>query len=42
MGLRLDDLDHIDYGFALDMILESANDSCKYKELASQDDFDAF
>lgn len=42
MGLRLDDLDHIDYGFALDLIMESGNDQCKYKELASQDDFDAF
>lgn len=42
MGLRLDDLDHIDYGFALDMIIESGNDSCKYREIASQADFDAF
>lgn len=42
MGLRIDDLEHMDYGFALDMMVESSNDECKYKEVASQEDFDAF
>ena len=42
MGLRMDDLEQMDYGFALDMMVESANDDYKYKEMASQDDFDKF
>lgn len=42
MGIRLEDLEHMDYGFVLDMMVESGNDSYKYKEVASQDDFDAF
>ena len=42
MGLRLSDLDALDYGFILDMITESSNDDYKYKELASQEDFDRF
>lgn len=36
--MRLDDLDDIDYGLAMDIIIEAANDNCKYKELATQDD----
>lgn len=42
VGLRLSDLEHIDYGFALDLLLESSNDNYKYKEVATQADFDAF
>ena len=42
MGLRIDDLDKIDYGFAVDMMVESGNDDYKYKEVASQADFDRF
>lgn len=38
----MDDLERMDYGFALDMMVESANDDYKYKEVASQDDFDKF
>lgn len=42
MGIRLDDLEQMDYGFVLDMMVESGNDEYKYKEVANQDDFDAF
>lgn len=42
MGLSIDDLDKLDYGFVIDMMVESGNDSYKYREVASQDDFDRF
>jgi hypothetical protein len=42
MGIRLDDLERMDYGFVLDMMVESGNDEYKYEEVANQDDFDAF
>lgn len=42
MGLRLDDLDSIEYGTAVDMMTESGNDNYKYMPLASQEDFDKF
>ncbi len=42
LGLRLSELDDLDYGFVVDMITERDNDSYKYKEIASQEDFDKF
>ena len=42
MHIALDDLEKMDYGFVLDMMVESGNDDYKYKEMASQEDFDAF
>ena len=41
-GLRLSDLDVLDFGVVLDMLTELDNDSYKYKEVASQADFDKF
>lgn len=41
-GLRLSDLDVLDYGFVLDILTELDNDNCKYKDVASQADFDKF
>lgn len=41
-GLRLSDLDILDYGFVLDILTEMENDSYKYKEKATQADFDRF
>ena len=41
-GLRLSDLDDLDYGFVLDILTEIENDSYKYKDVASQSDFDRF
>lgn len=42
IGLKLEDLDSLEYGTVIDMITESANDDCEYRELASQEDFDRF
>lgn len=42
IGLRMEDLDNLEYGTVLDMMIESGNDSCEYRELASQEDFDRF
>lgn len=42
IGLTLSDLDQMDYGFVLDMIIESGNDSFDYQELATQEDMDKF
>lgn len=42
IGLRLSDLDNIDYGQVMDLLIEGGNDSCNYKQVATQDDFDAF
>jgi hypothetical protein len=41
-GLKLSDLDVLDYGFVSDMLTELDNDSYKYKDVASQADFDRF
>ena len=41
-GLTLDDLDYLEHGFIADMLTESANDNCKYQQLATQEDFDNF
>lgn len=42
MGLKLDDLDGLEWGIVMDMMTESANDDFKYREVATQADFDRF
>lgn len=42
MHLTLNDLDGLEYGTVIDMMIEAGNDDCKYMELANQDDFDRF
>lgn len=42
MGITLSEMDELEEGFIMDMIIESGNDNYEYKELASQDDFDKF
>ena len=42
LGLSIADLETLSVGFVLDMITESANDNCEYKQLATQEDFDKF
>lgn len=42
MGLSLDEMEKLEEGFITDMIIESNNDNCEYKQLADQRDFDAF
>lgn len=42
LGLRLDDLDALEYGLVADMMTESSNDDFKYKPVATQADMDRF
>jgi hypothetical protein len=42
IGLSLRDLDLVTIGMVNDMYAESRNDDYKYRELASQEDFDNF
>ena len=42
MGLRMDDLERLNQGDVIDMMIESGNDSFEYKVLATQEDFDRF
>ncbi len=42
LGLRITELDDLEYGFVMDMITESGNDEYKYREVATQEDFDRF
>jgi len=39
-GLTLSDLEQLDEGTVLDMIIESGNDHCEYTKKATQKDFD--
>ena len=40
MGLRMDDLDSLEYGTVYDMMTESSNDDEHYDYVATQEDFD--
>ncbi len=40
LGLSLNELNELDEGFVLDMIVEAANDQEPYQKIATQDDFD--
>ena len=44
LGLAISELDELEEGFVIDMIIESANDleSDKYARVASQEDFNLF
>lgn len=42
LGISIRDLDLLTVGLVNDMFTENANDGCKYREIASQDDFDKF
>ena len=42
LGLSILELDYLEYGEVFDMMTESANDNHKYKQVASQSDFDRF
>lgn len=37
-GLSLTDLDFLEYGEVLDLIIESGNDHCEYDRIAGPDD----
>lgn len=42
MGLHMADLERLNYGDVIDMMIESGNDGYEYKTLATQADFDRF
>lgn len=42
VGVGIRDLDFLTVGLVLDMWTERANDDVKYKQIATQDDFDTF
>jgi len=42
VGLDLSDLDYLEYGEVFDMFIEAGNDHCKYRQKATQADFDKF
>lgn len=42
IGLSLADLEELEEGFVMDMIIESANDKATYRDLPTQADFDRF
>lgn len=42
LGLSFADLEEIEEGMVIDMVIESANDHEEYQQIASQEDFDRF
>lgn len=42
IGLRLTDLDDLEYGEVFDMFIEAENDHADYGYKATQEDFDGF
>lgn len=42
LGISIRDLDLLSIGMVNDMYAENSNDQCKYKEIATQADFDNF
>lgn len=42
MGLRISELDMLNYGTVLDMMTESSNDEYEYQPVATQEDMDKF
>ena len=42
MGLHMADLERLNQGDVIDMMIEAGNDNYEYKTLATQEDFDRF
>lgn len=42
LGLSLFEMDELEEGMIIDMIIESGNDHFEYQQIASQEDFDRF
>ena len=42
LGLTLTELDVLEYGMVVDMMIEKQNDSEKWLPIATQEDFDRF
>lgn len=39
VGISIADLEQMSVGMVIDIFTENGNDSCEYKEVANQDDF---
>lgn len=44
LGFSLEELDNVEEGLVMDMIIESGNDLCddEYRQVATQQDFDSY
>lgn len=42
MGLSFEEMEQLEEGFIMDMIIENGNDNFEYNEVATQSDFDSF
>ena len=42
IGLSIGELELMDYGAVMDMLIEKGNDNFEYRQLATQADFDRF
>ncbi len=42
MGLSVNDMENLDEGMIIDMLIESVNDTADYNNMASQEDMDRF
>lgn len=42
IGLNMADLETLNYGDVIGMIIEAGNDNVEYRQLATQEDFDRF
>ena len=42
IGLKIEDLDFLEYGEVLDIFIEEHNDHEEYEQLATQEDYDRF
>ena len=42
LGLTLNDIEQIEEGMVVDMLIESSNDNYDYSEIATQEDMDRF
>ena len=42
LGVTIDELDHLEFGFVADMMTEKGNDEYQYPYKATQKDFDSF
>lgn len=42
VGLRMSDLEQLNYGDVMDMITEQINDDAEYSPVATQEDYDKF
>lgn len=42
LGLHMADLEQLEYGDVIDMIIEQSNDQCEYAQLATKEDIRNF